>query len=136
MTKSLPESIEKYQTVSRMMKNLNEADEIIKSKIEQENMIVNLSGNKDIGANNSKTKDKPKFIYEKFTVLNQKASKLLKKLSSKRFASNTDLSIVQEYYHRTSKPKHKLPALKKLNFFDPSPLPINFKIKKNLISLY
>ncbi|OMJ77958.1 hypothetical protein SteCoe_22352 [Stentor coeruleus] len=124
---------------SRMTKKMLQADNQIFSKIEEE-IIIEKSKNEEETPKTIKFREKSsesvQLLVTKFTKLNQRAERFLKSLPSEASFSNLGLNALEEFYinsNMSSKRIIRLPAIKKSGFFDPSPLPPEFKVNRELL---
>lgn len=115
------------------------ADNQIFSKIEEE-IIIEKSRNEEETPKTIKFREKSsesvQSLVTKFTKLNQRAERFLKSLPSEASFSNLGLNALEEFYinsNTSSRRIIRLPAIKKSGFFDPSPLPPEFKVNRELL---
>ena len=150
MSKLIENSEKNYENLSSMTKKLIETDKLIQSMIEKEEAVKNNNieerKSNEIQANESlasvmrrkRSNEIIRPLHSKFTVLNQRASRFLKSLPSQASVSTIDLSVLEEYYNnlKSSRQIIKLPSIQKSQFYDPTPLPAEFKVNKDLMTVY
>ena len=145
LKKTISESETKQESLSRMMRKLLEADEIIEKLVKEEACLNQTLDSPETTKKQKKTQSSANPLNSKFTVLNQKANKCLKSLLSQSSVSTLDKSVIEGYYKKDLKDfnekiekndKKVLPSIKRKNFYDPTPLPAEFKLNKELMIIY
>lgn len=128
------EEVSTEENLSKMMKKLQEVDFSISKRLEVEK-VADGEATEDLPlTSRHKSIEISRTLQSKFTVLNRKANNFINSLPSQTSISNLDLSALEDFYHNSI--QAKLPPIKKPDFFDPRPLPANFKVNKNLMTLF
>ena len=126
-----------YENLSKIMKKMLYTDQEIESLIEVESRpIVEPTYHHSFSLTRRKTSSENlKSLHSKFTVLNQKAHRFISSLPSQTSVSTLQFHALEDYYHSNNESSHtiRLPSIKKSSFFDPTPLPPDFKINKDLM---
>ena len=129
----------KYENMSKLKRKLIEADELIKIMMEKESKSGD-SQHDDLNYSPRRKRSKEilRPLHLKFASLNQKADKFLKSLQSHTSLSTIDMPTPEGYYANQMNNHQitKLPLIQKSQFYDPTPIPAEFKINKNLMAVY
>ena len=111
--------------ISRVKKDLMKTEEEVQELLDVEEHVKNSKEKPFAIEYKKKESDRGKHYLSKFAVLSKKATQILKKVESQ---GKIDLERVS-----INAGGIKFPVLKQTKFFDPTPLPPNFTVSKDLI---
>ena len=126
-----------YESRSKMTKKILHTDRELESLIEEESrVIVEPSHHGSLNLIKQKTStENLKSLHSKFKILNQKAHRFINSLPAQTSVSTINLHALKNYYHSNHESSKiiTLPSIKRGPFFDPTPLPSDFQINRDLI---
>ena len=111
--------------ISRVKKDLMKTEEEVQELLDDEEHLMKSKEKPFVIEYSKKESERGKHYLKKFAVLSKKATQILKNVESQGKLELEKASI--------SKEEIKFPVLKQAKFFDPTPLPPNFTVSKDLI---